>query len=137
MGSRTSSITTEDNSKSSDQSHVYIKDKFQLEFLDCNCCCDTTKKIVNCDFQGINILRDLYEMVRQNYVLLSIKIFLIKIETPEYKLNCHCSCGGDDDNEKSKQSIKFGLTVTPNVDFTFNNNNDVSYPISSDSNLKQ
>jgi hypothetical protein len=45
------------------QSHVYIKDKFQLEFLDCNCSCDTTKKIANCDFQGINILQDLYEMV--------------------------------------------------------------------------
>jgi hypothetical protein len=45
------------------QSHVYINDKFRLEFLDCNCCCDTTKKVANCDFQGINILRDLYEMV--------------------------------------------------------------------------
>ena len=45
------------------RSHVYIKDKFRLEFLDCNCCCDTTKKVANCDFQGINVLRDLYEMV--------------------------------------------------------------------------
>jgi hypothetical protein len=51
------------NSKTSDDSHVYIKDKFRLEFLDCDCCCDTTKKVANCDFQGINILQDLYEMV--------------------------------------------------------------------------
>ncbi|CAF4997609.1 unnamed protein product, partial [Rotaria sp. Silwood1] len=49
----------------STQSHVYIKDKFQLEFLDCDCCCDTTKKVVNYDFQGINVLQDLYEMVSE------------------------------------------------------------------------
>jgi len=60
------SNTNEQNSSDqSIQSHVYIKDKFQLEFLDCNCCCDTTKKIANCDFQGINILQDLYEMVSE------------------------------------------------------------------------
>jgi hypothetical protein len=52
------------------RSHVYIKDKFRLEFLDCNCCCDTTKKIANCNFQGINVLRDLYEMVSELYIRL-------------------------------------------------------------------
>jgi hypothetical protein len=51
------------NNGESTPSHVYIKDKFRLEFLDCNCCCDTSKKVANCDFQGINILQDLYEMV--------------------------------------------------------------------------
>jgi hypothetical protein len=45
------------------QSDVYINDKFRLEFLDCDCCCDTTKKVANCDFQGIHVLQDLYEMV--------------------------------------------------------------------------
>jgi len=58
------SNTNEQNSiDQSTKSHVYIKDQFRLDFLDCNCCCDTTKKIANCDFQGINILKDLYEMV--------------------------------------------------------------------------
>jgi hypothetical protein len=52
------------------RSHVYINDKFRLEFLDCNCCCDTTKKIANCNFQGINVLRDLYEMVSELYIRL-------------------------------------------------------------------
>jgi len=50
------------------QSHVYIKDKFRLEFLDCNCCYDTTKRIANSKFQGINVLRDLYEMVSELYI---------------------------------------------------------------------
>jgi hypothetical protein len=59
MGSRQSC-----NDKSM-QSNVYINDKFRLGFLDCNCCCDTTKKIGNCNFQGINILKDLYEMVNK------------------------------------------------------------------------
>ncbi|CAF1254350.1 unnamed protein product, partial [Rotaria sordida] len=46
------SYTNEQKSNSeSTRSHVYIKDKFRLEFLDCNCFCDTTKKIANCDFQ--------------------------------------------------------------------------------------
>ena len=45
-------------------SDVYIKDQFRLEFLDCTCCCDTTKKVPGCDFQGSHVLHDLYEMVR-------------------------------------------------------------------------
>ena len=47
------------------ESHVNIKDKFRLEFLDCDCNCDTTKKIAECDFQGSNILQDIYEMVSE------------------------------------------------------------------------
>lgn len=42
---------------------AYINDKFRLEFLDCDCCCDTTKKVANCDFEGNRVLQDLYEMV--------------------------------------------------------------------------
>ncbi len=45
------------------QSNVYIKDKFRLEFLDCHCCCDSSKTVANCDFQGVQHLQDLYEMV--------------------------------------------------------------------------
>ncbi|UJR31721.1 hypothetical protein I4U23_019201 [Adineta vaga] len=86
--------------KKKSNENVYIKDQFQLEFLDCDCCCDTTKKIANCDFQDIHILQDLYEMV----------------VTPEYKLNCRCSCG--DDNNDKKQTIKFGLTAFPSANLT-------------------
>lgn len=60
-----SNINEKNSSDKSTQSHVCIKDKFRLEFLDCNCCCDTTKKVANCDFQGINILQDLYEMISE------------------------------------------------------------------------
>lgn len=58
------SLTNNNNvSNESIQSDMYIKDQFRLDFLDCHCCCDTTKKITNCDFQGMNILKDLHEMV--------------------------------------------------------------------------
>lgn len=58
-----SKTTSLDAKNESEPSHVFIKDQFKLEFLDCDCCCDTTKKISNCDFQGIHILNDLYDMV--------------------------------------------------------------------------
>ncbi|CAF0735672.1 unnamed protein product [Adineta steineri] len=124
MGSRVSCNAIDDplnnntissvNNSNLPQPHVYIKDKFQLEFLDCNCYCDTTKKIANCDFQDNNLLHDLYEM----------------IVTPEYKFNCRCSCG--DDNDVKKHTIKFGLTGSPNTHITCDGLN-LSCPISSDS----
>ncbi|CAF3311421.1 unnamed protein product [Rotaria sp. Silwood2] len=113
-----SNINQEKSTCESAQSHVYIKDKFRLEFLDCNCCCDTTKKIPNSDFQGINVLRDLYEMV----------------VAPEYKLNCQCSCG--DDIGDAKQSIKFSLTGSPHIQLTCHEP-DIYNPTSSDSDIKQ
>ncbi|CAF1164832.1 unnamed protein product [Adineta ricciae] len=106
-------VSTETNDRT--RSHVYMKDQFQLNFLDCDCCCDTTKKIANCDFQGINILQDLYEMV----------------VSPEYKLNCRCSCG--DDNNQRKQTIKFGLTGFPHAHLACDDSVSSSCPVSSDS----
>ena len=69
---RVDQVTTNNQPKSSAMTHsdrpapsqVYVKDQFRLEFLDCNCCCDTTKKVPSCDFQGSHILHDLHEMVR-------------------------------------------------------------------------
>ncbi|CAF1175855.1 unnamed protein product [Rotaria sp. Silwood1] len=113
-----SNINKEKLNCESTQSHVYIKDKFQLEFLDCDCCCDTTKKVVNYDFQGINVLQDLYEM----------------IVSPEYKLNCRCSCG--DDIGDTKQSIKFSLTGSPNIQLTCDDP-DRFNPTYSDAKIKQ
>ncbi|CAF1421488.1 unnamed protein product [Rotaria magnacalcarata] len=96
------------------QSPAYIKDKFRLEFLDCDCCCDTTKKLPDCDFQGINVLRDLYDLV----------------VAPEYKMNCRCSCG--DNTGEPKQMIKFGLTGSPNIQLTTPNDGPCSTPSDSE-----
>jgi hypothetical protein len=72
----------------------YLKDHFNVSFVDCKCCCDASKEISKCQTGSLDFLRDIQEYVN----------------LPEYRLNCRCICG---DNEQNNTPIKFGINLTP------------------------
>jgi hypothetical protein len=96
MSCISSSTNTSSSQKSStndnkqETSNGYLKDHFNVSFMDCKCCCDASKEISRCQTGSLDFLRDIQEY----------------INPPEYRLNCRCICG---DNEQ----IKFGINLTP------------------------
>jgi len=85
-----SSSTHDNNQETSTVLNGYLKDHFNVSFVDCKCCCDASKEISQCQTGSLDFLRDI-----QDYVNL-----------PEYRLNCQCICG---DNTP----MKFGINLTP------------------------
>ncbi|UJR15726.1 hypothetical protein I4U23_002661 [Adineta vaga] len=91
--SNTSPTITNDN-QHQEASTGYLKDHFNVSFVDCKCCCDASKEISRCQTSSSEFLRDIQEYLTM----------------PEYRLNCRCICG---DNEENNTPMKFGINVTP------------------------
>ena len=85
-----SSSSKDTDPKNSVTPNGYLKDRFNVSFVDCKCCCDASKEISRCQTGQLDFLRDV-----QDYV-----------NTPEYRLNCRCMCGEDG-------PMKFGIHLTP------------------------
>ncbi|CAF1342420.1 unnamed protein product [Adineta steineri] len=95
MSSSTNSSTRDYNQKqTSTILNGYLKDHFNVSFIDCKCCCDASKEISKCQTNSLEFLRDIHEY----------------INIPEYRLNCRCICG---DNEQNNTPMKFGINLTP------------------------
>ncbi|CAF3658523.1 unnamed protein product [Rotaria socialis] len=88
------STTNDQKSATSNVLNGYLKDHFNVSFVDCKCCCDASKEISKCQNGSLDFLRDIQEYITM----------------PEYRLNCQCVCG---DNEQNNAPIKFGLNLTP------------------------
>jgi hypothetical protein len=86
-----SSQQSSTNDKNQEILTGYLKDHFNVSFIDCKCCCDASKEISKCQTGSLDFLRDIQEY----------------IHLPEYRLNCRCIC--DDNNTP----IKFGINLTP------------------------
>jgi hypothetical protein len=90
-------MTNNDRQTTSTNDHAYLKDHFNVSFVDCKCCCDASKEIAPCQTGSLDFLRDI-----QDY-----------INMPEYRLNCRCMCG---ENEPTTMPMKFGIHLTPTND---------------------
>ena len=88
------SSTNTNNRESASILNGYLKDHFNVSFVDCKCCCDASKEISRCQNGSLEFLRDIQEY----------------INLPEYRLNCRCICG---DNEHNHAPVKFGINLTP------------------------
>ncbi|CAF0830175.1 unnamed protein product [Rotaria sordida] len=86
--------TNDHNQETSKILNGYLKDHFNVSFIDCKCCCDASKEISKCQNGSLEFLRHIQEY----------------INLPEYRLNCRCICG---DNEQNNTPIKFGINLTP------------------------
>ena len=85
-----SSSPNDTNNNKQETVNGYLKDHFNVSFIDCKCCCDASKELSKCQMGSLDFLRHIREY----------------IHLPEYRLNCRCICG---DNEQ----MKFGINLTP------------------------
>ena len=89
-----SNSTKSERSSTNNILNGYLKDHFNVSFVDCKCCCDASKEISQHQNSSFDIIHDIQE----------------HIHLPEYRLNCRCICG---DNDQQHAPVKFGINLTP------------------------